>query len=1395
MAKIKILYLIDKLGLAGAQKHIREVVRGLDKDRFEPTLITLEELGVKRIYGLSGISGLSKLVNLIKKEKFDVVHTYLFSENILGSIATKIAGTPIIITSRRDTGMLCQGRWQHILAYKFTNRWVDNIVCVSTAVRDVVKRKEKVSNDKLVTIYNGVDAGKLQGHKNTRAQVKGSLGVKEDEFVVGMVANFSWIKGHEDFIEAAKIVSDEMPNTKFLLIGDGSNKERIADNVKRLGIRNNVLFLGKREDVPELLSTMDVSVNASYSEGMSNTLLESMAAGVPIVATAVDGNIETVIGGHAGLLVPPKNPQAMASAILKILKDKNLAQQMCENGREAVQGKFALKTMLKNMEGLYSDLLKPRIAFVFSQFPCYDETFILREMDQLKSNGLNFFIYSIKRCKDRIVHDDAKELIGLTRYLPLFSLQIFFINLFSMLRHPFSYIMTFLEVFIGNIKSTNFFIKTIGLWPQAVAFAYQARKDKISHVHGQWATYPATFAFVISKLNDIPFSFTGHAHDIYLDTTMLAKKIREAKFVVTCTEDNKRYLKKIAKGRIVVNYHGVDLTRFAVDNKPKTVDHRSFSILSVGSLLECKGFDILIDACKILQDRRIDFKCVIAGGGPLEEKFKLHAEHNGLDAKIIFIGYITQDKLIPYYKEADVFALPVRLDIHWGIPNVLIEAMAVRLPVVTTALPSIPELIEDGKGGFIVPEKDSQALADRLMLLAKNNALRKQVGEAGYRVVQEKFNIHKNALKFRELFMAQKLSKIKRRFMRSAISTFLYMTALFRRHSGVQMLTYHRINDDLAPGAMVMPVKKFEAEMKYIAEIRNEGTVPFPSTSLGAGGDSPLITFDDGWRDNYINAFPILKKYGLKATIFLTASKITFGDDLYLTRAQVKEMAEYGIEFGAHTITHPHLTQIPLEEAKKEIEVSKKIISELIGHDVNSFCYPYGEYNEEIKNLVKNAGFKCAFTEKVGRNSEKDDPFELRRTEMSGIDSMFDFRKKLAGAYDVLHRISKVQKRYTTLNPKPYTLYAKPVNVLYVIWSLGLGGAERVVINLAKNLDKTRFNPIVCCLNDKGRFADALEKEGIKVIALNKRGKFDISVIFNLIDVIKQNKIDIVNTHLWGANFWGRIAAKLAGVKVIIATEHNEDVWKSRGHFLLDRLLSRWTDRIIVVSNSVREFYVKRVEIAEEKMVVIHNGVDIRSQEHKGTRSQVKEEFGIHDDDTVLALIGRLVPQKGHRYFISALRDLSADHKVKGLIIGSGPMDAELKRYGESLGLNGNLIFTGLRKDVPILLDIIDIVVMPSLREGLPIVALEAMAKRKPIVATNVGGNPEIIVDGKTGILVPPEDPIALASAINRLIVDKELTIKLGNNGRNRLQENFTIEKMVRETKNIYEECLREKGY
>lgn len=617
------------------------------------------------------------------------------------------------------------------------------------------------------------------------------------------------------------------------------------------------------------------------------------------------------------------------------------------------------------------------------------------------------------------------------------------------------------------------------------------------------------------------------------------------------------------------------------------------------------------------------------------------------------------------------------------------------------------------------------------------------------------------------------------------------------KRSGMIVMVYHRVSGNLPCDYLAVNVHNFRRQMGFL--YKNNYTIIGieemldiminPNRCLLSAVRYALITFDDGFKDNYTNAYPVLKEFGFKAAIFLSAGKIG-RDEAYLSWNEAVEMAQNGITFGSHTLTHPDLRGLSAEEIKRELYESRYIIEQKLRRHVDFFCYPKGYFDERVKQAVKEAGYKAAFSVIPGRFRQGDDIYEIKRIGIGNKDNLLRFRLKLCKGYEGYYKMIGRIPSYPPLKKGGRGDFQVKLNILYIIWSLGLGGAERVVINLAKGLDKNRFKPIVCCLNDKGIFAEELEREGIKVIALNKKQGLDFGVIAKIIEVIKENKIDIVHTHLWGANFWGRIAARLAKTPAIFTTEHNEDIWKSGAHFFFDKYLSGWTDKIIAVSNSVKEFYVSK-GILSEKIEVIYNGVKINKPSAVSYQSLVKEKFDIKEDETVLAVIGRLVPQKGHKYLFEALSSLNDGYKLKLLVVGDGPEKERLLETQERLGLEGKIIFTGLRTDVPRLFGVIDILVMPSLREGFPIVALEAMAQGVPVVATDVGGNKELVINNETGLLVPVEDSNGLAEALVRLFRDKDKRKQMGFLAKGRVEKYFSLEKMLEQTQRLYENSIK----
>jgi len=469
---------------------------------------------------------------------------------------------------------------------------------------------------------------------------------------------------------------------------------------------------------------------------------------------------------------------------------------------------------------------------ILSQFPRYDEAFLLRELVALERQGVDFVIYSLKPCRDRVVHDDAARLARRTVYASLSSGAVWLASARRAWRQPVLVVSVIGQLCRHFWRHPVVLAKSLIVCMKAIYFGAVARATGVRVVHGGWATYPATAAWVMQRLYELPYSFTGHAHDIYLDTTMLAEKIRSAQWVTTCTEQNAQYLAQFANGhaeRIIVNHHGLDLAQFEDQShvarrtshengrtsdgaRRTTCDLRPATdvpiVLSVGSLLPCKGFEDLIEACRLLRERGVGFRCVIAGGGPLEQELRRRVAAAGLNDVVTLLGYVSQQELLPWYQRASAFALSAVKEIHWGIPNVLIESLAVGVPVICTELPAIRELLgnalhvarrtshengcasdvagessqvarrklcdarpptgdrssatsdlrpatafEVAECGLIVPERNPAALSAAIERLLTDRELAQRLGAAGQAAVRRGWDIAVTGRQFRDLLL------------------------------------------------------------------------------------------------------------------------------------------------------------------------------------------------------------------------------------------------------------------------------------------------------------------------------------------------------------------------------------------------------------------------------------------------------------------------------------------------------------------------------------------------------------------------------------------------------------------------------------------------------------------
>ena len=370
------------------------------------------------------------------------------------------------------------------------------------------------------------------------------------------------------------------------------------------------------------------------------------------------------------------------------------------------------------------------------------------------------------------------------------------------------------------------------------------------------------------------------------------------------------------------------------------------------------------------------------------------------------------------------------------------------------------------------------------------------------------------------------------------------------------------------------------------------------------------------------------------------------------------------------------------------------------------------------------------------------------------------------------------------------------INVLYLVESMEVAGAEQVVLSLARSLDRKKFRPMVCCLTTRGPLAAVLEREGVPVVALGKRPGFDVSVVGGLVRVMREHEIHIVHTHVWPADVWGRLSAKIARVGILITTEHSVDVWKKRPHLAVDWCLSKISDRIVCVSDAVRSFYNSRAGIPPEKLAVIRNGIDLSPFDNKAEGSLKRNELGIPPDAPVCTVVARLLPEKGHRYFIEALTGIRRVlRSTVGLIVGDGPERKKLETLALNLHLDSNALkFLGERRDVPELLHASDVFVLPSsVREGLSIALLEAMASRRSVVATDIGGNRELVEDGVTGVVVSPGDSDALAAGVLKVLQDKRLAQTMVAAARLKVEREFGVGRMVTETEDLYTALVEQK--
>lgn len=368
------------------------------------------------------------------------------------------------------------------------------------------------------------------------------------------------------------------------------------------------------------------------------------------------------------------------------------------------------------------------------------------------------------------------------------------------------------------------------------------------------------------------------------------------------------------------------------------------------------------------------------------------------------------------------------------------------------------------------------------------------------------------------------------------------------------------------------------------------------------------------------------------------------------------------------------------------------------------------------------------------------------------------------------------------------------MNILHLIESLDIGGAQLRLWNDLKFMDKNRFKNIVCSLNGSGRLSQQIKDLGIPVYSLN--GVYNLGSALKLASIIRKNHVDIIHTQLFFSDLYGRLMGKIFGVPAIISTvqssvyEPENDYLYSLKRKLLDSYSGRLCNKkFIAVSEFVKSSLSRRLKISAHKIEVIPNYVDFQALNsiERQDLDSLREEFSISPGDPILITVCRLNPAKGVQYLLKAMQQIAGQHKfVRLFVVGDGFYRDYLERLVKEYELESNVVFLGERNDVKQLLHISSIFVFPSLSEGLPLSLLEAMACGLPAVASDIGPVREIVSDGRTGVLVASKDSAAIAKAVSSLIADPKKAKEIGECGRDLVKDKFSPCKNIKVLEDFY---------
>jgi sugar transferase (PEP-CTERM/EpsH1 system associated) len=525
---------------------------------------------------------------------------------------------------------------------------------------------------------------------------------------------------------------------------------------------------------------------------------------------------------------------------------------------------------------------------------------------------------------------------------------------------------------------------------------------------------------------------------------------------------------------------------------------------------------------------------------------------------------------------------------------------------------------------------------------------------------------------------------------------------------------------------------------------------------------------------------------------------------LMLSWDEVREMSGL-IEISNHTVNHRLLDELDAQEIREEISAAKERIEQVTGNECRGLAYPGGVYTPEVLELARECGVEYAVTTRFSNNSHSSDLLRLDRKDVgylyihNKIDPAY-FKVVVSGAMDWFRWITPDNPSWVSRPDIRAHTGTRPVPVIaHVIYQLAIGGLENGLVNVINRIPEDQYRHAIICLTDYTDFRNRIKNPNVEVHVLHKRPGKDLRLYVELWRLFRRLQPGIVHTRNL-TTLESQLPALLAGVPHRIHGEHGRDMHDldgtSRKYQLLRRLFRPLIHRYVALSLDLKRYLQEQIGVPEGKISHLCNGVDTEKfTPASGCSKTVLPADFSGADKIIIGTVGRMETVKDQTTLVRAFVGLAKEHpkgraSLRLIMVGDGALREPARSILEAADLAQSAWLPGEREDVPDLLRAMDVFVLPSLAEGISNTILEAMASGLPIVATDVGGNHELVGQGTTGFLVPRADPAALADAIRVYVDDPDLRRRHGAGARKRSEDELSIDTMVQRYQDIYDELL-----